>query len=128
MCGRARFGDDKEKEVEMQKRLIWLALCGTIFAGVALYRPGSASATMAEGYKSTRVAVGRFGDIDTSGFLPRGLKAEANEQLWQSLQKTNGSSDLYVRSNVWQPGGSTGWHTHRGHSLIIVTAGNGDEL
>jgi quercetin dioxygenase-like cupin family protein len=28
-----------------------------------------------------------------------------------------------VQSNVWQPGGSTGWHTHPGHSLIIVTAG-----
>ncbi len=24
---------------------------------------------------------------------------------------------------MWAPGGSTGWHTHPGHSLIIVTAG-----
>jgi hypothetical protein len=24
----------------------------------------------------------------------------------------------------WQPLGSTGWHTHPGHSLIIVTAGS----
>jgi quercetin dioxygenase-like cupin family protein len=30
---------------------------------------------------------------------------------------------LYVQSNVWEPGGTTGWHTHPGHSLIIVTAG-----
>jgi len=30
---------------------------------------------------------------------------------------------VYVQSNVWNPGGSTGWHTHPGHSLIIVTAG-----
>jgi quercetin dioxygenase-like cupin family protein len=30
---------------------------------------------------------------------------------------------LYVQSNVWKPGGSTGWHTHPGHSLIVVTAG-----
>jgi quercetin dioxygenase-like cupin family protein len=28
-----------------------------------------------------------------------------------------------VQNNVWQPGGSTGWHTHPGHSLITVTAG-----
>jgi quercetin dioxygenase-like cupin family protein len=28
-----------------------------------------------------------------------------------------------VQRNVWAPGGSTGWHTHPGHSLIIVTAG-----
>ena len=30
---------------------------------------------------------------------------------------------MYVQNNVWQPGGSTGWHSHPGHSLIIVTAG-----
>jgi hypothetical protein len=30
---------------------------------------------------------------------------------------------LYVQNNVWQPGGDTGWHSHPGHSLIIVTAG-----
>jgi hypothetical protein len=28
-----------------------------------------------------------------------------------------------VQNNVWQPGGETGWHSHPGHSLIIVTAG-----
>jgi hypothetical protein len=28
-----------------------------------------------------------------------------------------------VQSNTWAPGGTTGWHTHPGHSLIIVTAG-----
>ena len=46
-----------------------------------------------------------------------------NRDVWLSFQKTKGSSDLYVQSNVWAPGGSTGWHTHPGHSLIIVTAG-----
>ena len=38
-------------------------------------------------------------------------------------QRTKGPSDLYVQSNVWTPGGTTGWHTHPGRSLIIVTAG-----
>jgi quercetin dioxygenase-like cupin family protein len=42
---------------------------------------------------------------------------------WLSFQKTKGPSDLYVQNNTWIPGGSTGWHTHPGHSLIIVTAG-----
>jgi hypothetical protein len=45
------------------------------------------------------------------------------KNLWLSWQKTKGSSDLYVQDNVWTPGGGTGWHTHPGHSLIIVTAG-----
>jgi hypothetical protein len=43
--------------------------------------------------------------------------------LWLSFQKTRGESDVYVQNNTWAPGGTTGWHTHPGHSLIIVTAG-----
>jgi hypothetical protein len=70
---------------------------------------------------------GRRGPVrrtDVFNQLPR------NGNVWLSLQKTKGSSDVYVQSNVWQPknvaqpnGGSTGWHTHPGQSLIIVTAG-----
>jgi hypothetical protein len=47
------------------------------------------------------------------------------------MQKTKGASDLYVQSNVWPAVNpvtgavaSTGWHTHPGHSLIIVTSGS----
>jgi hypothetical protein len=43
--------------------------------------------------------------------------------VWHSAQKTKGDSNLYVQSNVWIPGGTSGWHTHPGHSLITVTAG-----
>lgn len=50
-------------------------------------------------------------------------KEEGEIEDWKSVQKTSGPSDLYVQSNVWKPGGSTGWHTHPGHSLIIVTEG-----
>jgi hypothetical protein len=84
----------------------------------------SVHATPALGFVGTTLAVGRFGDIDIhnlqfaapSGITPRG-------EPWLSFQKTKGPSDVYVQNNVWQPGGHTGWHTHPGHSLIIVTAG-----
>jgi quercetin dioxygenase-like cupin family protein len=108
----------------MRRRPTCLVLfSATIAAAAALYHPGSASATMAEGYESTLLAVGRFGEMDASNSFPQGAKAGGNAQLWLSLQETKGSSDIYVQSNVWAPGGSTGWHTHPGHSLIIVTAG-----
>jgi quercetin dioxygenase-like cupin family protein len=107
----------------MQRRLTWLPLFSSTIVATALYHPGNALATPAEGYKSTVVAVGRFGEIDVSNFFPPGIKLEGNEQLWRSLQETKGPSDVYVQSNVWAPGGSTGWHSHPGHSLIIVTAG-----
>ena len=30
---------------------------------------------------------------------------------------------MYVQSNVWEPGGTSGWHSHPGHSLILVMTG-----
>src|SRR5271170_942031 len=107
----------------MRSRLTWLLLFSSTIVATALSRPGIALATPAEGYKSAEVAVGRFGEIDVSNFFPPGVKLEGNEQLWRSLQGTKGPSDVYVQSNVWAPGGSTGWHSHPGDSLIIVTAG-----
>jgi quercetin dioxygenase-like cupin family protein len=107
----------------MRRRLMCLGLFGAMIVTAALCLPGSAMATMPNGYKSTLLAMGRFGEIDVFSSLPRGFKAEGNDQLWKSLQKTEGSSDVYVQSNVWAPGGSTGWHSHPGNSLIIVTAG-----
>ena len=43
--------------------------------------------------------------------------------LWRARLKTKGLTDLYVVTNVWKPGGTTGWHTHPGPSIIMVTAG-----
>jgi uncharacterized cupin superfamily protein len=80
-------------------------------------------ATKAIGYKSTSLARGRWGEIDTPSSLTGLPKEEGNERLWRSMQKTEGLSDIYVQNNVWAPGGSTGWHSHPGRSLIIVTAG-----
>ena len=34
-----------------------------------------------------------------------------------------GTSDVYAVRNTFDPGGSTGWHTHPGPSLVIVTLG-----
>jgi Cupin domain len=107
----------------MRRRLTCLVLLSATIAATALYHPGNALATTAEGYKSTLLAVGRFGEIEVFDSSPHGLKAEGNELLWLSLQETKGLSDVHVQSNVWAPGGSTGWHSHPGHSLIIVTAG-----
>jgi uncharacterized cupin superfamily protein len=107
----------------MQRRLPSLVSFVAAITFAALYQPGSASATTPEGYKSTLLAMGRFGEIDVSSYFPRGPAKEKNEQLWTSLQQTKGLSDLYIQSNIWQPGGTTGWHTHPGHSLIIVTEG-----
>jgi quercetin dioxygenase-like cupin family protein len=107
----------------MLKRTVCLVLLSVTSAATAFYDSGRVLATEAEGYKSTLLALGHFREMEVTSTVPRGQKAAGDEQAWQSLQQTKGPSDVYVQSNVWAPGGSTGWHSHPGHSLIIVTAG-----
>jgi uncharacterized cupin superfamily protein len=97
----------------MRRRLLWLT--GGVVLGAAAYA-GVALATPSAGFVSTTLATGRFEEIDVHN-----MTLPAN--FWQAKLKTQGLSDLYVQSNVWAPGGTSGWHTHPGHSLITVTAG-----
>jgi quercetin dioxygenase-like cupin family protein len=108
----------------MRRRLTRLTWCFALIVITAFDYSGRASATTPEGYKSTSLAVGRFSDIDVlSHSIPSNQANARQTNVWLSLQKTEGPSDLYVEQNVLQPRGSTGWHTHPGHSMIIVTMG-----
>jgi hypothetical protein len=42
---------------------------------------------------------------------------------WTAMEQTKGPSDLYIQTNTWDPGASTGWHRHPGFSLIVITSG-----
>jgi quercetin dioxygenase-like cupin family protein len=117
----------------MRRKLMRVLLCTAIIAITAVYQTERAQATPASaGYKATTIANGTFGEIQVFNQLSKNMLPDGFEgNVWVSLQKTKGPSDLYVQNNVWQPAGSTacptpcstGWHTHPGHSLIIVTAG-----
>ncbi len=109
---------NQKKEVNMRRRLTWLVLLSAAIVVTALYHARTVLATPGEGFVSTTLSQSRFGPIDVSNFF-----ISDKGKLWLSLQKTKGKSDLFVQSNVWQPGGHTGWHSHPGHSLITVTAG-----
>lgn len=110
----------------MKRRLTWLVLAsGAVVA--ALYFAGTVLGTPASGFTATTLAKGRLGEVDVFNQLvdPQFAQQPGNNgNVWLSLQKTKGLSDLYVQSNTWAVGGSTGWHSHPGHSLIIVTAGS----
>jgi quercetin dioxygenase-like cupin family protein len=107
----------------MPRKMMW----AVVMSGAMVWIGGfsrNVMATPASGFVGTTLAVGRFGDIDVSNIsLPDNLWGNWKKKVWLSLQKTKGPSDLYIQSNVWAPGGSTGWHTHPGHSLITVTSG-----
>ncbi len=102
----------------MRSKLTWLVLFVSVIGFTAFYRVGHLWATAASGYSSTTLYRGTFADIDVMNrFIPN------PGSTWTSSQRTTGPSDLYVQQNTWQAGGTTGWHSHPGHSLIIVTEG-----
>ena len=115
----------------MRKKLICLAIFSAVLVVTALYLSRNVLATPASGFKATTLATGTFDEFEefnhaSKDSLPAGFPGD----VWLSLQKTKGPSDLYIQSNVWPPANtltgaiaSTGWHTHPGHSLIIVTSG-----
>lgn len=113
----------------MKSKWTWILVLAAAAAGVVVYS-GIARATPSSGFTGSTIASARFGNIEVMNHMeiPKDWQdKEWNEKAkggsWFSLQKTHGQSDVYVQGNVWQPGGSTGWHTHPGHSLILVTAG-----
>jgi quercetin dioxygenase-like cupin family protein len=85
----------------------------------------TAWATSAVKFTATTTMSGPFSEANISSqpVIADSSEDDRRAKVWLSLLKTTGPSDLYVQNNVWQPGGSTGWHTHPGHSLIIVAAG-----
>ena len=108
----------------MRRRVMWVLVAGVVCAAAAAY-VGNVMATPASGFTSTSLAVGRLPEFDVMHKLVWDDPDAANSRkhVWHSAQKTKGDSDLYVQSNVWVAGGTSGWHTHPGHSLITVTAG-----
>jgi quercetin dioxygenase-like cupin family protein len=95
----------------MQTRLK-LAFLAVIVVGVATYG-GTVLATPSSGVTSTLLAKGRFDVID----------AKTKTGKWKARIKTKRSSDLEVLEVRIAPGGTAGWHSHPGPSLVIVKSG-----
>ena len=108
----------------MRKAMMWTLVLGGITIGTAAY-VGNVMATPASGFTSTTIAFGLLEEFDAMNKLvwDDPDPSNARKRVWHSSQNTKGDSNLYVQSNVWIPGGTSGWHTHPGHSLITVTAG-----
>jgi len=97
----------------MSSKSLWALLA--VFFAVAVYA-GTVLATPQSGVTTSTVAKSAFDEIGINAHtLP------ANE--WQARLKTQGHSDVYVVSNKFAPGGTTGWHSHPGPSLIFVVSG-----
>ena len=92
------------------------ALCALLVAGGLTVYAANVLATPSTGFTATTLAKATYGDIFSH--------VHTVPASWSEKIQTKGKSDLYVQQNTWQPGGSTGWHTHPGPSFIIVTQGS----
>lgn len=96
----------------MRRRMVMAAI---VAAAATLVYASALRATPGSGFSGATLARGTFPDMN--------LKHKVRQYDWEAQLETEGSSDLYVQSNTWVPGGTTGWHTHPGFSLVTVTEG-----
>jgi hypothetical protein len=127
---------EETKEVAMRQGFkVLVVLSAAIAVGILSYS-AHVWATSASGFTSSTIAKGTLGafEVFNHAIIPNpngdGDNDRDDKLLWLSMQKTKGPSDLYVQSNTWlgvnlTTGAiaSTGWHSHPGASLIIVTSG-----
>jgi quercetin dioxygenase-like cupin family protein len=91
-----------------------IAAIGALVAAAMVVVP--ATATPSKDVTTTILAKSLFDQIH--------LRAHAHTaDHWKAQVKTHGLSDVYVVDNKFAPGGTSGWHSHPGPSLILVVSG-----
>ncbi|SDR61926.1 hypothetical protein [Paraburkholderia tuberum] len=94
---------------------LWFAICMV----VALSHVESAQATPASGFTGMTLAKGTFTEFQVTNRLTQDqlqrLAPGFPGDTWSSLEKTEGPSDLYIQTNTWAPGGTTGWQPDNHH-------------
>ena len=85
-----------------------------LLAGLAvLVIVATALATPGVGVTSTTFAVGAFDQIH----------AKTLSSSWQARIDTKGATDVHILENRIVPGGTFGWHSHPGPSIVVVKSG-----
>ena len=83
-------------------------------------------ATPPSGVTTVAIADGTFFD-DIYAFAKTDIDPGPATDFWKALINTKGASDLHVLQNTVIPGGTFGWHSHPGPSLVIVMSGAATE-
>jgi quercetin dioxygenase-like cupin family protein len=101
-------------------KLKWVLALLVGACGVAVYA-GTVLATPSVGVVTSTIGIGRFADIDST--TKTDVNSGARTDFWQARINTKGATDLHVIQNTIAPGGTFGWHSHPGPSLVIVKSG-----
>ena len=94
----------------MRKRLL-LAIAAASIAAVAF--GGIVLATASSGVTTTSIGSGHLSPVNFT----------VKTGDWMLGLRTKGVSDVIVTESVLIPGGTFGWHSHPGPSLVIVKSG-----
>jgi hypothetical protein len=101
-----------------------IALSVSALTGVVMLA-GNAIATPSAGLTTTILAKSTIKSTQISGFarVGDGTGDSKPSDVWAVFLKTHGLTDGYVVDNVIDPGGTTGWHSHPGPSIVFVVRG-----
>ena len=88
-------------------------MLAVVAVGLAVYAAGNVLATPIMGVQGTNLGVGAFDTIEAKTLTPK----------WQARIDTKGATDVYVVENRIAPGGTFGWHSHPGPSIVVVKSG-----
>ena len=103
-------------------RTISLALALAVLAGAACVTYVSrALATDPQGVTTVTLGIARFNDIDAASRLD--VDPGRARDIWKARIRTKGATDVHMIQNTIVPGGTFGWHSHPGPSLVIVKSG-----
>jgi quercetin dioxygenase-like cupin family protein len=100
-------------------RRAFLLIALTLVVGALTAVP--ARATLSTGVTTEILSKCNFGELDIS--TKTDIDPGVATHFWKARIDTKGDTDVYVVRVTFVPGGSTGWHTHPGPSLITVVSG-----
>ena len=105
----------------MGRKLIWafaLGLAGsTAYTGVAMATPPSGVTN-----PPWSPVIGTFqSGIDAKAQTD--VDPGAAKDLWKIRISAKGATDVHIIENIIAPGGTFGWHSHPGPSLVVVKTG-----
>jgi hypothetical protein len=102
-----------------------VSLIAWALVGIAMSIIPHARATPQFGVSSVTIAQGAFEDIDV--LTKTDIDTGVATSYWKAMITTKGASHLFVLQNTVVPGGTFGWHSHSGPSLVMVVAGTATE-
>jgi hypothetical protein len=107
----------KRKSAALLALVAVAVVSGAVFGGRALATPPGGVTN-----PPWSPVIGRFADgIDATAKTD--INPGSATDFWQARLDAKGSTDVYILENVIAPGGTFGWHSHPGPSLVIVKSG-----